>query len=90
MLLVPQVPREGQVKVSVARWCDYNNHAFKGGVRNTVMLGVITNDKGDQDVREMCPECAAELGLIDDYTAPEPPALHREKVLKELEGKARK
>lgn len=41
----------------------------------------------EQDVREMCPECAAELGLIKDYEAPEAPGIRRASILKELTKK---
>lgn len=68
--------------MSVARWCDYGDHAYKGGRPGTIMLGVTkevnqsryqSNQEIEQDVREMCPECAANLGLNDEYEAPESP-----------------
>lgn len=64
---------EKEDEMSVARWCDYGDHSYKGGRKGTVMMG-MTGDNEEQDVREMCPECAAALGLNNDYKAPEPPA----------------
>lgn len=67
--------------MSAARWCDYGDHAFAADREGTIVMGkVVKNSKTrdaygnetglTQEVREMCPECAAELGLLPDYTAP--------------------
>jgi hypothetical protein len=75
--------------MSEARWCDYADHAYKGGREGTIMLGQTTKKDAygnvHQDVREMCPECAAGLGLIDDYEAPAPPSQRKVDMLKGLE-----
>lgn len=67
--------------MSVSRWCDYGDHAFKAGRKGTIMMGVLTGDNGEQDVNEMCPECAASLGLNDKYVAPLPPAERKKELL---------
>jgi hypothetical protein len=69
--------------VSEARWCDYRDHPYKGGREGTIMMGqTVRMPNGGmqatgQDVREICPECAAELGLNPDYQAPEAPAVRK-------------
>lgn len=75
--------------MSVARWCDYGDHAYKGGREGTVMMGVTKAGGNDQDVREMCPECAANLGLNEDYEVPESPA-ERHRTMLEAAGKSAK
>jgi hypothetical protein len=69
--------------VSEARWCDYRDHPYKGGQEGTIMMGqTVRMPNGGmqatgQEVREICPECAAELGLNPDYKAPEPPSVRK-------------
>jgi hypothetical protein len=69
--------------VSEARWCDYRDHPYKGGQEGTIMMGQTVRmpnggmQSTGQEVREICPECAAELGLNPDYKAPEPPSVRK-------------
>jgi hypothetical protein len=78
-------------KVSEARWCDYRDHPYKGGREGTVMMGrTETQPNGGQaytqNVKEMCPECAAELGL-NEYEAPkETPAERRALLQADAKG----
>lgn len=75
--------------MSEARWCDYGDHAFKGGREGAVTFTQTRQVRnqwgGDQpsttQAMELCPECAAEIGLNDDYKAPALPPLERKKVL---------
>jgi hypothetical protein len=69
--------------MSEARWCDYGDHPYKGGREGTVIMGrteKIKNQWGGEqphtepNVKEICPECAASIGLNDGYEAPESPA----------------
>ena len=83
--------------MSEARWCDFGNHAYKAGRPGTIMMGKLEQAKGPgngysgqpgqvtQEVAEMCPECAAEMGLIDNYTTPEAPAERRAAILGRIE-----
>jgi len=88
--------------MSSARWCDYGDHAYKAGRPGTIMLGQLVEAKLDmygmparaannieQEVAEMCPECAAELGLIRDYNAPLPPAQRKAELLNNIKEKGR-
>jgi hypothetical protein len=77
-----------EVRVSDARWCDYRDHPFKGGQEGTITMGQIVNGPNggkqykDNEMKEVCPECAAELGMNPDYKAPEPPAVRKELLTK--------
>lgn len=81
--------------MSEARWCDYGDHAYAGGRPGTIMMGQLKMVAGpgnagnsiQQNVKEMCPECAAELGLITDYEAPLPPSERRAAILSGVKGK---
>jgi hypothetical protein len=57
--------------MATARWCDFHNHPYRA-----------PDDPDDINVvkfggkeKEICPECAAEVGLNDDYSAPESPVV---------------
>ena len=74
--------------MSEARWCDYGDHAYKGGREGTIMLGQsvvhesrYSGPQLEQEVQEMCPECAAELGLLKNYEAPPSPAARHKAIL---------
>jgi hypothetical protein len=80
-----QDPPKEEMKVSEARWCDYRDHPYKGGREGTVMMGrTETQPNGGQsytqNVKEMCPECAAELGL-NEYEAPKQTPAERRALL---------
>lgn len=71
--------------MSAARWCDYGNHAFKEGADGAVTFAQTRNVRNqwggtqpstDTNVMEICPECAATLGLTDEYTAISPGERH--------------
>ena len=56
------------------------------------MMGqIIENPNGgksyatEQEVREICPECSAEIGLSPDYTAPISPSDRRAELLAGLQ-----
>jgi hypothetical protein len=80
--------------MSECRWCDFKDHPYKGGREGTIILGKteqVPNQFGgtqphtQPNIKEICPECAAEIGLNDDYTAPVSPAERKlaiEKALK--------
>lgn len=84
--------------MSEARWCDFGNHAYKGGREGTIMMGKLEKAQGPgnsypgqtpnitQQVLEMCPECAAEQGFITDYEAPIAPRERRAAILGQLES----
>src|SRR5713101_232997 len=84
-------------KMSEARWCDYGDHAYKGGRPGTIMLGQTVethtsryDQQVEQKVQEMCPERAAQLALVKAYTAPEAHAEHQLKILERIEKKLTK
>lgn len=60
-------------EVAAAEWCDFANHPFKAGQTGT-MRAAIKKEDGTQDERVICPECAALMGVNDDYKAPQSPA----------------
>jgi hypothetical protein len=80
--------------MSDARWCDFGDHAYKGGRPGTVMMGMTVKEsryaQTEQDVQEMCPECAAALGILNDYEAPESPHARRQAMLEGLAAKDKK
>lgn len=77
--------------MSDARWCDYADHPFKGGQQGTIVMGQIDKNRSVNEyitnaqlnAKEICPECAASLGLYDEYEAPLPPATRHAKILGE-------
>lgn len=81
--------------MSDARWCDYGDHAFKGGQPGITILGrteQVHNQWGGQqpstaNLREICPECSARLGLNEDYEAPVSPSERHKALLAEVEKK---
>jgi hypothetical protein len=63
--------------MSDCRWCDYGDHPYKAGQEGTTMLGQVVKapngqlmQANTQEVREVCPEHSAELGLYTEYKAP--------------------
>jgi hypothetical protein len=79
--------------MSHARWCDYGDHPFAGGRPGTVVMALteqVNNQWGGTQPstvpasREICPECAAELGMNPDYTAPEMSPGQRKQQLAKL------
>lgn len=79
--------------MSDARWCDLGDHAYKAGRPGTLMLGKVEevpNQWGgsqphtQSNIKEVCPECAAAMGLNDDYEAPESPAVRHSRIAKEI------
>lgn len=81
--------------MSEARWCDYGDHAYKAGREGTIIMGKtvqVANQWGGQqphtvpNLKEICPECAAQMGLNDEYKAPElSPAARKEQMEKDLQ-----
>lgn len=60
---------KGTKQLSNAGWCDYGNHAYRRP-NDPEDINVVAR-KGES--KELCDECAAEIGLIDDYKAPSSP-----------------
>jgi hypothetical protein len=82
--------------MTVARWCNYGNHAFDGGRSDTLLIGAmqqVPNQWGGQqphyepNLREICGDCAAASGLSVDYEAPDSPAERKAKLKKEITNK---
>jgi hypothetical protein len=76
-----------------ARWCNYGNHPFDGSRLDTALIGKmqqVPNQWGGQqpsttpNIKEICGDCAAELGITLDYKAPDSPEERKSKLLKEL------
>jgi hypothetical protein len=56
--------------MATARWCDFHDHAYRCPDDPDDINIVKFNGKE----KEICPECATEIGLNDDYNAPDTPA----------------
>lgn len=63
--------------MATARWCDYSNHAYKAP-DNPEEINIIT--LGGKS-KEICPEDAALLGLVDNYEAPPESPAERHKAI---------
>lgn len=79
--------------MSAARWCDYGDHPFAGNRPGTIVMaltGQVSNQWGGQQpstipaAKEICPECAAELGMNPDYAAPDQSPGQRKAQLEKL------
>jgi hypothetical protein len=79
--------------MTAARWCSYGNHAFDGARADTIILGKmeqVPNQWGGQqphlepNLKEICGDCAASMGLNMDYKAPDDPKVRKAELLKEL------
>jgi hypothetical protein len=62
--------------MATARWCDFHDHAYRAP-DDPDDINVV---KFAGNAKEICPECAAEIGLNDEYRAPEPPATRHEAI----------
>lgn len=80
--------------MSDARWCDFRDHPYRAGRAGTVMFGrteQVPNQWGGQqpsttnNVKEICPECAAELGLTEDYVPEVSPAERKGALMEQLQ-----
>lgn len=80
--------------MSDARWCNYGDHAFDGSRTDTVLIGKmqqVQNQWGGQqpsitpNIKEICGDCAALIGIDGDYTPPEKPDARHAKILGEVE-----
>lgn len=84
--------------MSDARWCNYGNHTFDGAREDTVFVGRLQPrspgvtaggyDHGvprSPDLKEICGDCAAAMGVNDAYEAPKSPKERKTELLKELE-----
>lgn len=87
---ITPIIKEESKPMSGARWCDFGDHAYKEGREGTIILGrteQVPNQWGGQqpsttpNLREICPECAASIGLNDDYTKPEQTPEERKALL---------
>lgn len=77
--------------MSIAKWCDFGAHCFSASAENAQTLSITRHVKNqwggvqpttiEQDV---CPECAARMGLIDDYTAPDSPAVRHSRMIEDV------
>jgi hypothetical protein len=68
--VIKSLRKGSKKKMSDAGWCDFRNHPYKRP-DDPDEVNTITR-KGE--TKELCDECAAEIGLIDNYEAPESPA----------------
>jgi hypothetical protein len=79
--------------VTVARWCNHGAHSFDGARTDTIIIGKmvqVPNQWGGQqphtepNLKEICGDCAALLGITTDYEAPPSPEERHKEIRKEL------
>lgn len=81
--------------MSDARWCNFGDHPFEGGREGTIVMGriesVVSGNEyvtaNQMKAKEICPECAATLGMFDEYEAPKSPAERRKALLEGMKSK---